>query len=156
MSYIKPVTSNHTVKRMLSLVSKKQVLSMTAYGLAGGILPILAVLAMQIILAWLTKTNQTMKGILIIIGIYVLIGAILQIIEIQTEKRTYSSFSHIRMTALKELVTKYMTMDFSYYENKEFMDEAESAFSALETNELGFEGIYHRVFTYLNEKVTSG
>lgn len=154
MSYIKPVTSKHTAKKMLSLVSKKQVICMMAYGIAGGILPLLSVLAMQVILASLTKSNQSMKGTLIIIGIYTLIGVILQIVEIQTEIRTYASFNHIRMNTLKELVTKYMTMDLSYYENKEFMDEAESAFSAVETNGQGFEGIYHRVFT-LSKKVVS-
>ena len=79
---------------MLSLVSNKQVFSIDSLRNGWRNPSTLAVLAMQVILASLTKSNQSMKATLIIIGIYTLFGAILQIIEIQTEKRSYASFNH--------------------------------------------------------------
>lgn len=154
MTYIKPVTAKHTAKRILSLVSSKQIFSTLVHGVFGGAIPLLSVIAMQVILEQVTASEQSVMNVLIVVGIYVLIGAFLQIIETQTEKRTYPSFNRIRMNTLKELVTKFMTMDFSYYENTEFMDEAESSFDAVASNDSGLEGIYHRMYV-LFKKIVS-
>lgn len=52
----------------------------------------------------------------------------------------------IRFKFINELQVKAMTMDFKYTENPNTLNDMENAWQAVSSNQVGIEGIFHRLF----------
>lgn len=146
MSIIKPASTKDTVIQLMKLVDKKEYIKCIIHGLSGGTLTLISALALQYIVNAFTLHKNNLEYTIYIIAGYCIISSILQIITIQLERRGYCYFNFLRMDMLKKVIKKLIEMDYKYYEDVDFMNGTDQAFTAIESNDRGFEGIYHRVY----------
>lgn len=144
--YISDYPAAETRRRMAKAIARSQWLQLAAYAIAGGVLAVIEVYAMRYITGFLADSASDPRRILYLIGAYAVIACFCKVLQTQSEARSYAALNSIRMTEATNIVTRVMTMDLKYYENPEFMDEVESAMVAVESNNRGFEAIYHKLF----------
>ena len=144
--YIHDCPAAQARRKMASAIGRTQWLQLALYATAGGTLAVIEVYAMRFITRLLSDGASDLRRILYIIAGYAIIACFCKVVQTQSEARSYPALNAIRMTEMTNLVTRVMTMDLKYYENPEFMDEAEAAMVALQANNQGFEGIYHKLF----------
>lgn len=153
MTRLEQKPAGYTVRRLLMPLQPLQYIAWLLFGLSGGILILVDVWALRLITQHLTSGSEQFQPILRIILVYCGIAALLKILQSQTERRSYASFNYHRMSFMAQLLRQYMTMDFKLYEDQSFLDEAESAFRAVQNNQEGVEGMYHRMFSILADLV---
>ncbi len=147
----------NSIGKMIRNVSKHDP-SLFAYfavnAFSSGFEPVLGVFALQLIVAQLTKTNGSLQHVIITIFAYIFTSTALKIIATQSDQRSWGRFAYLRMEYLRNICSKLLTMDYAYYENPSFFNEKESVFEAVSGNNLGLEGIYHRLFSIAGKLVT--
>ncbi len=139
----------NSISKMIRNVSLNEP-SLFAYfavnALSSGFEPVLSVFALQLIVSQLTKANISHHHVIITIFAYILISTALKIMATQSNQRSWGKFAFLRMEYLRSICSKILTMDYAYYENPSFFNEKESVFEAVTGNNVGLEGIYHRLF----------
>ncbi len=153
MTRLEQKPAGYTIHRLLMPLRPLQYVAWLLFGLSGGCLILIDVWSLRLITQQLTAGSEQFQPILRIIFFYCAIAALLKIMQSQTQQRSYASFNQNRMSFMTQLLRQYMTMDFHLYEDQSFLDEAESAFRAVQNNQEGVEGIYHRMFTILTDLV---
>lgn len=151
--YIQDYPAAQTRRKMASALARPQWLQWALYAIAGGALAVFEVYAIRYITGLLATSTSDLYRILYVIGAYASVACFCKVVQTQSEARSYPALNSIRMTEMTNLVTRVMTMDLKYYENPEFMDEAEAAMVALQSNNQGFEGIYHKLFPIASDLV---
>ncbi len=112
----------------------------------GGLLPLVGILTLTIISRELLSNNVNLDNVLTKI-IYILsLGLLLSIGEVITQNLTYVEFNQLRAEIFGHLVKKITTMDFNRYEDVSFMDRVSSVVKGVQSNNIGVEGVYHKVF----------
>ena len=114
--------------------------------ICGGILPILSIYALTIISEEIVSGSLPMEDIIWIIGIYAVLGLVLNLGVVLTSNLTYSEYNHIRSLFFVDITKKITTMDFKHYEDPRIMDKVETALSGVSSNNTGVEGVYHKIF----------
>lgn len=121
---------------------------------SSGFEPVLAVFALRLIVVQLTKADGSARHVIITIFAYILISAALKITATQSDMRSWGKFAFLRMEYLRAICGKILTMDYAYYENPSFFNEKESVFEAVSSNNVGLEGIYHKLFSIAGKIVS--
>lgn len=149
MTRLEQKPAGYTVRRLLMPLRPLQYIAWLLFGLSGGCLILIDVWSLRLITRHLTSGSEQLQPIFEIILFYCAAAGLLKILQSQAERRSYASFNHHRMSFMAQLLRQYMTMDFHLYENQSFLDEAESAFRAVQNNQEGVEGMYHKMFSLL-------
>lgn len=147
----------NSIHKMIRNVSEHEP-SLFAYfavnALSSGFEPVLGVFALQRIVAQLTKTEGSLQHVIITIFAYIFTSTTLKIIATQSDQRSWGKFAFLRMEYLRGICSKILTMDYTYYENPSFFNEKESVFEAVSSNNVGLEGIYHKMFAIAGKIVS--
>lgn len=148
---------NGSISKMIRNVRQNDP-SLFAYfavnALSSGLEPVLSVFALQLIVAQLTKADGNLRRVIITVFAYILISAVLKITATQSDLRSWGKFAFLRMEYLRTICSKILTMDYAYYENPAFFNEKESVFEAVSSNNVGLEGIYHKLFAIAGKIVS--
>lgn len=128
------------------LKKPKLVANHILYGLFGGLSMIFSVYVLQLVSSYIEATSLGIeKLILTIIGI-VLIWASFNLIEIYIYHKSYTEFTFFRMELFIDILSKSLNMDFKYYEDPVFFAGLDAILEGVSSNNLGIEGVYHKLF----------
>ncbi len=138
------------IKRMLEKVKGQRpaLFGVCAlYTLAAGLYPFLAVLLPLFMIGELEKGAQaSLNAVLLIAAVYFVLAAFLGFMRTYLEKWSYNKISFLRLDYLRECCVKIMEMAYPHVEDASFLMKYEKAFIAVQSNDNGVEGIYHRLF----------
>lgn len=114
--------------------------------ICGGLLPLIGIFTLTIISRELLSENVNLDSVLTRIVYILSLGLLLSIGEVVTQNLTYVEFNQLRAEKFGHLVKKITTMDFNRYEDVNFMDRVNSVVKGVQSNNIGVEGVYHKVF----------
>ncbi len=148
----KKMTTWQVVKRQFQLLLKRKeyfIFALLIFNALGSTLLTLVLLyaPRRIIddLALGVSSEQLIQAIVIFAAIGLFCGAISAFTN--TYESTY--FIQIRIDEFDAMNRKYQAIDYAYLEDPKFRDKAGIAVSALNSNQMGFEAVYHHIFKLL-------
>lgn len=139
-----------TLKRLIDNINhqdKKIYLYFVIYTIAAAIYPFFAIVLPKLLITELTLGDQADWIYVIgIIGGYFLLTSIFGFIRTYLNGCTYPRLTKLRLTYLKDVFDKIISVDYKHMEDSTFFDKNERAFTATSSNNNGIEGIYHKLF----------
>lgn len=116
--------------------------------IAGGLLPVLAPLIPRIVIDKMVA-GADFKEVFRAISFIVALSLILALIAIICDNIKFVQFIDLRLHELNDLNERFLEIDYEHLEDPAFRDRYQTATETLNTNNTGFEGIYHNFFALL-------
>lgn len=148
----KKMSTFQVLKRNLRILKEKRkwlaFLILSLNMIVGGILPIIAVYIPRIIIDYLNTgaSKDTIINSIITLTAITLLCAMIKVI---CDNYDMGFFMSIRIDEFNKVITRFQEIDYSYLEDPQFEDQATVAIEALNSNNMGFENIYHSIFKLL-------
>lgn len=148
----KKMTTWYVVKRQLKLLLTEKryfpFFMMFINMLFAGMFPVVAAFIPRFIIDFLVSSSndtEIVKTIIILTSISLLCGVIATIGEFYD----MGYFVGVRLKEFAKINKRYHEIAYPYLEDPQFVDKAKVAFTALDSNNIGFENIYHGFFRFL-------
>lgn len=134
--------------RMYAPVRKRPrvIAASVGYALTNGVLPLLGVLVTWALVGLLSAPDASARHMLLAAGAYGVVFFACAAVSQTLLRRNYTWFTGERLKVLSRCNYKIMSMEYGLYENAAFMDDVETAFWSLSSNNDGLEGAMHKVF----------
>lgn len=139
----KPILSN------IKIIS-----SSIIFAISNGMIPILSIYTIYYITWIISEKNIMYSEVVMNIVILIVSLFLASIISIDIQNKTYSIFTNVRMNMTKNILDKYMSMDFGLFDNAGFLDDLGNWNRSLQGNKSGVEGIYHSIYDLLGKVVS--
>lgn len=136
------------------LSNKKVISSSIIFAILNGIIPIISIYTIYYITWIISEKNLMYSEVVINIVILIVSLFLASVISIDIENKTYSIFTNVRMNMTKNILDKYMSMDFGLFDNAEFLDDLGNWNRSLQGNKSGVEGVYHCIYGLLGKVVS--
>lgn len=133
------------LRTLMARLQNKEKWKFIIYTISKSIVTISSPFYVQAVLRFISQKRET-KEILLISAIYFIFVAILEILSIQVERRTYTKFNGIRRDYLVEHYSDTMKLPYSDFEDEEKMNDIYAKLSLLSSNDDGVEGVLHQLF----------
>lgn len=139
-----------TLKELLKNVkvkNKKIFLYFFIYTITAAIYPFFSVALPKVLIEELTLgISGKIKNILIIIFGYFVLTSIFGFIKTFLNDYSYPRITKLRLDYLRDMYDKILSVDYKYMEDSTFFEKNNKAFDALNGNQYGMEGVYHKLF----------
>lgn len=122
------------------------------YTLVSAILPFIVIIASKLIIDELTGPRDVKKLIFILISFFI-ISTITNYLTTYLSASYYPKMSKIRFKFMYLLQKKCMTMDFKNTEDPNVLNSLNTAWVALNNNDDGIEGVFHRIFSFFSSAI---
>jgi ABC-type multidrug transport system fused ATPase/permease subunit len=116
------------------------------YTLIALCVPLFSVALPKMLIGYLTGESPTLQGILIIVCVFFVVGAVFYFLKQWLHDSTYPRLTALRINYVRDQAVKLLNMDFKYMESATFFEERQSSFKSTSSNNNGVEGIYHKMF----------
>lgn len=116
------------------------------YTLIALCVPLFSVVLPKVLIEYLTGEAPTLQGILLIVCVFFVVGAVFYFLKTWLGDCTYPRLTALRIDYVRDQAVKLLKMDYKYMESATFFDERMTAFQSTSRNDNGVEGIYHKLF----------
>lgn len=100
----------------------------------------------KVLISYLTEYEATNQGIIIIVSVFFVVGALVYFLKQWLQDSTYPRITMLRIDYIRDQCVKLLNMDYPYMESATFLDQYNKALEATSNNANGIEGIYHKLF----------
>lgn len=100
----------------------------------------------KVLISYLTEMEATNQGIIIIVSVFFVAGALIYFMKQWLHDSTYPRITELRIDYVRDQCVKLLNMDYPYMESATFFEEHNKALKSTNSNNDGIEGIYHKLF----------
>ena len=144
------VTYGEMLNRLIRNISKGNRMIFfyfAIYTIAASIYPFFSIIMPKLLISELTLVaGASLNKILIITLGYFLLTSIFGFIRTFIHDLAYPMITKLRIDYLRDVFDKIISMDYKYAEDANFLEENNRAMRAASSNDVGIEGIYHKLF----------
>lgn len=144
------VTYGEMLNRLIRNISKRNRMIFfyfAIYTIAASIYPFFSIIMPKLLISELTLVaGASLNKILIITLGYFLLTSIFGFIRTFIHDLAYPMITKLRIDYLRDVFDKIISMDYKYAEDANFLEENNRAMRAASSNDVGIEGIYHKLF----------
>lgn len=146
--------TNYPLGKMLKLLlsninkhNKKIYLYFAIYTIAASIYPFFSVILPKLLIDELTLGDLAGMDIVIkiILG-YLLFTSAFGFIRTFVKDFAYPKITRLRIDYIRDMFDKIVSLDYKYMEDASFLEKNSRAMEAIESNNNGVEGVYHKLF----------
>lgn len=144
------VSLGEMLKRLLiniSMRNKMIFLYFVIYTITASIYPFFSILMPKLLISQLTLGHMAdVENILAIILGYFILTSVFGFIRTYIHDLAYPMITKLRIDYLRDIFEKIVSMEYKYVEDASFLEENDRTMRAASSNDVGIEGIYHKLF----------
>jgi ABC-type multidrug transport system fused ATPase/permease subunit len=142
------------IKRILKYAWKndpKLFLNFFFYTVVSGVYPVAAILLPKVIVDELTKDVVNYDHILLAVFIFLAVTIVFGFFKSYLKDTSEGRITLLRVNLFNEVCDKFLTLDYEYSEDPNFLDEHENVIQALSRNDVGIEKVMNIMFGVFGE-----